>query len=1186
MPALPTLKQRLQMPLAAMWAPMDPDMHNQPALPLYDMAGAQTALRAPEKTLVDLPPGNAAPVTTHYALHEAVLTEAERQLTGIITARSPPTSEPFVGARAKKNATRVDHAEGPLGLRPWIKSVPRPTQSTRWDADLVHVEELESKHGPPSARDVALLFRPNTHPSMVPSFATPSPPPHTSQKGSMQQPATHSATESPSAAQQSGPQRPRQGEAAAGGPAGRRCPEDTLAVPPQGQLAQQVTRPNMMAQLQGVIQQVTAASAAALANSLAAAKVSAAAAAPRHHHPQASMPAQVLLAASRAHAAHTAALRNSSTTTLGAATPSSPRKQQQQQQQQRLDTSTGTAWGKAGPQMQLRAGAASREQLAQHLTRPSAAPAQDKAAARPVALHDRVARGVEGCAAGRLHELGSLVYAPAVPQPTLTAAAAVAAAATSPATVPPDSPYPPDAGPPPPQPPQPLQPPQPILPPSPLSRAGTHGDLPLGPPLSSYLPMAVGQMGLELRHAGAEVEHLHSHQLPGPVPHGTRLNVVRPGSAVPISSASSTKFAAHVKGAVSWSAPRPAAEGEGDARVNRADRAREAALREFENPTVSIWPAVPGSKLREGLYSPYTLPSGDAVFVYRARKTRVDELKPPKVPLEDDFLLGSGPDLDDADELARGLLKRCLELPIRPEGPALHPPDPPLPGTRTLPPRDSLYCIPAQAFAKKARELSAAAADAGVAGKPWALEDSIWAPRPSENDSKGYYDAKGIVCNAFDHDWGRCESKERFQRKMQKLTKGRPELLEGLKQELRSRYQGLLRIFDYYASLSSGDPFSLHLNAWGLLMTECQVPDEQSTHVKMCDLDQLFVATNFEEDRRLVQGQLNLDHALMRFEFLEAIIHVAIAKFIESRPLKKGKKKKTSYPATPPSPVRPPSPDKPSDSPTRGSPTTRPLPTTPSPTRSPTGSHSPSPAPDPGTQAPRPGSLSPEARGGLRVGVTAAAAAAAAAAAGGPSQSDADRLAAQAGPAGLAPSPGTGTGRKDVKEACIRLLEEHLLPLASPEALLDANAWRRSRLYTEDVDLLLQANKGWLQAVYEHYRGLLLGMKEGSLLLDMREWLQLLTDTGLFHKHFGTREAKLAFVWARLRHIRESNDLRAYQRVRSLTFREFLEALGRVADMMSLPPEAELRLAGCDGEKPTAQYYTSVRAWGSAAGAT
>ncbi|GFH06880.1 uncharacterized protein HaLaN_01595, partial [Haematococcus lacustris] len=100
-------------------------------------------------------------------------------------------------------------------------------------------------------------------------------------------------------------------------------------------------------------------------------------------------------------------------------------------------------------------------------------------------------------------------------------------------------------------------------------------------------------------------------------------------------------------------------------------------------------------------------------------------------------------------------------------------------------------------------------------------------------------------------------------------------------------------------------------------------------------------------------------------------------------------------------------------------------------------------------------------------------------------------------------------------------------------------------------------------------------MKEGSLLLDMREWLQLLTDTGLFHKHFGTREAKLAFVWARLRHIRESNDLRAYQRVRSLTFREFLEALGRVADMMSLPPEAELRLAGCDGEKPTAQYYTS-----------
>ena len=43
------------------------------------------------------------------------------------------------------------------------------------------------------------------------------------------------------------------------------------------------------------------------------------------------------------------------------------------------------------------------------------------------------------------------------------------------------------------------------------------------------------------------------------------------------------------------------------------------------------------------------------------------------------------------------------------------------------------------------------------------------------------------------------------------------------------------------------------------------------------------IATNFEEDKQSEAADLNADNALMRAEFLEALIRVTIAKFLEKR---------------------------------------------------------------------------------------------------------------------------------------------------------------------------------------------------------------------------------------------------------------------------------------------------------------
>ena len=64
----------------------------------------------------------------------------------------------------------------------------------------------------------------------------------------------------------------------------------------------------------------------------------------------------------------------------------------------------------------------------------------------------------------------------------------------------------------------------------------------------------------------------------------------------------------------------------------------------------------------------------------------------------------------------------------------------------------------------------------------------------------------------------------------------------------------------------------------------------------MSDLDRIFLATNFEEDRASEEARNNLDNALMRFEFLEALVRTAAAKFLETgdgagRRGKRGKRK-------------------------------------------------------------------------------------------------------------------------------------------------------------------------------------------------------------------------------------------------------------------------------------------------------
>ncbi|KAG2423715.1 hypothetical protein HXX76_015105 [Chlamydomonas incerta] len=189
-----------------------------------------------------------------------------------------------------------------------------------------------------------------------------------------------------------------------------------------------------------------------------------------------------------------------------------------------------------------------------------------------------------------------------------------------------------------------------------------------------------------------------------------------------------------------------------------------------------------------------------------------------------------------------------------------------------------------------------------------------------------------------------------------------------------------------------------------------------------------------------------------------------------------------------------------------------------------------------------------------------------------------------AGPGPGTPTPGGGGGLVSAWEPVVdlvgavrRLLDECIIPRVAPGALVDPDEFREMRLYTQDVDELYDKHAALLKAIYGHYKDLARDSGAAGW-LDLPEWLELLGEGRLYHSHFTVREARLAFVWSRMRYYDELSGGRAtLARAKALSFVEFLEALGRTADLISPPPPEELDRLGFRGAHATYDYFEAVR---------
>lgn len=193
------------------------------------------------------------------------------------------------------------------------------------------------------------------------------------------------------------------------------------------------------------------------------------------------------------------------------------------------------------------------------------------------------------------------------------------------------------------------------------------------------------------------------------------------------------------------------------------------------------------------------------------------------------------------------------------------------------------------------------------------------------------------------------------------------------------------------------------------------------------------------------------------------------------------------------------------------------------------------------------------------------------------------------------PSPGSPPAApkaSSIQEAVARLLDDHLLngELWEEQGIKPAprDAFRTQRLYNRDCDKVLSANKEFLRRVYGYFvqQEPLSAGGPPVKTMGFAAWLKFVDSCHLTQASFSIREAAMAFACSRMQTKDPYASPEHYARSQSLTFVDFLEALGRVADALDLPTVKQIRNMGVLGaaasvsDHPSAEYLKLQRAAG------
>ena len=97
-----------------------------------------------------------------------------------------------------------------------------------------------------------------------------------------------------------------------------------------------------------------------------------------------------------------------------------------------------------------------------------------------------------------------------------------------------------------------------------------------------------------------------------------------------------------------------------------------------------------------------------------------------------------------------------------------------------------------------------------------------------------------------------------------------------------------MNIFKWYSARCVSSVFELFISGWLLLCSEAKIVDGKTC--KVADLDRIFIATNVvtREERGPDLGRRHQGEPLTQWEFVEALICISCAKFVDTKQTKSG----------------------------------------------------------------------------------------------------------------------------------------------------------------------------------------------------------------------------------------------------------------------------------------------------------
>ncbi|GMI39158.1 hypothetical protein TrCOL_g10432 [Triparma columacea] len=159
-------------------------------------------------------------------------------------------------------------------------------------------------------------------------------------------------------------------------------------------------------------------------------------------------------------------------------------------------------------------------------------------------------------------------------------------------------------------------------------------------------------------------------------------------------------------------------------------------------------------------------------------------------------------------------------------------------------------------------------AEENVAPK-WTLESSkLLGTRKKENHVHSYWDTEQLLGKAFACDWGYL---------VPKLVKMKmsEEDIQNLGGFLSKHYRKICILYKRNVVLHQNKTFNLSMIAFEQFLSSCDITDRVA--VKKRDIDRIFISTTAEKVKAHQQAGLE------RFEFVEALVRVAILKFLDSQ---------------------------------------------------------------------------------------------------------------------------------------------------------------------------------------------------------------------------------------------------------------------------------------------------------------